>query len=190
MSGALAAFSAPAFGGACGLISTTAVTKAFHMSHAAYRTLLYMPPKYGGEESLCDLSVWSGSEPTTEKRIAGKLARGKLASLVITTWMLGTGLYTPEGAKDSFTKTLAMFTDGAQASLVTTLHGKSFAPPALGAEAVGYRAKKGPRHVLVGIWSKPTIYRLLTVSITEGKTSPLLGPLKTIAATAVPAFGL
>ncbi len=195
ISAALATWSATAFGGACGLISTTAVAKAFQVAHAAYPSVLLSPPKFGGVESTCVINAWSGSEPANAKQVANKFAKGKLAHVTITTWTPGSGLllgeHVSEATDHPFVETLAMFQHEAQAQLITALHGKTFAPPALGAETAGYKAVKGHTHLLAALWWNSTSsHEIVALSIREGKTKHLLAPLKKIAETAVPAFGL
>lgn len=189
LSGGLATWSEAAFGSACGLISTTALAKDFKLAHAVIRPLLTLAPKFGGVESTCLFNAWSGGEPASSKQVALKLSKGKLATLSITTWAPGSGLLVP--GSHPFEETLAAARHEAQARLITALHGKTFAPSALGAEAEGDRAVNGHAREVEAIWWNSTMsQRILALSIREGKTTPILAPLEKIAASVVPAFGL
>lgn len=189
-SAVLAARAATALGGACGLISTTAVATDFDLAKAAIKPVLTLPPKFGGVESTCVLNAWSGKNPAIAKHDAAKLARGKLALLAITTWEPESELLLTGGSAEPFTETLGEFTETARKRFVVGLGGKTFKAPSLGAEAAGYKAAHGHKREAEVLWWSPGNHHILTLEIVEGRTTPILAPLRKLAATVVPAFAL
>ena len=186
-----AATSSAEAAGDCALIAPTAIEKALHLPHIYESNpfLLGAPPT-GSAESDCHVAAWSGAKPRTSKRIAAKLANGTLVELNITTWRPASGLLATAWPSYGFNAKLKALALEGQESLVTALHGKSFAPPALGANPSGYKGVKGPTREVEAFWSSATLYDIILLTVVETKEKPAVAQLENIVAIAVPAFGL
>lgn len=185
------AIPAAAAAGACGLIPTASIGKVFHLPHVYEGSVLLSKlPKAGGSVTYCPVLVWRGAKPLTMTRLAKKVANGSAARLAIETWAPESGLARSSWLIAGFSETLTEVKAEAGAQLLTSLHGKSFAPSPLGAEAIAYKANDGSKRQVEGIWWSPSLSKLIEIFLVESRTRSPVAHLEKIAATAVPAFGL
>jgi hypothetical protein len=171
--------------GDCGLISPSTVTKDLHLPKIYESNPLELGTPSGSVDLNCQVVVWRGSKPLTAKAEAAKLADGTLAELDINTWAPGSGLLRSAWTSGGFANELMALELEAQKRLT-----KSFAPPALGANASGYKGVKGATREAEALWSSAGRSKIMLVAVRESTEKPTVAQLEKVAAVAVPAFGL
>ena len=176
--------------GDCGLIAPTTLTKDLHLPKIYESNPLELGTPDGSVDLNCQVVVWSGTKPLTAKAEAAKLANGTLAELDINTWAPGSGLLSTEWTSGGFANKLVSLGLEAQKRLIAARHGRSFAPPALGAIASGYKGVKGPTREAEALWSSAGLSKIMLRAVLETKEKPAVAQLDKVAATAVPGFGL
>ncbi len=193
LAGAVMSSTAAASDGACGLISPAPIAKAFRLPHVGEGSpiaVLVPLGETGSMVSACEFIAWRGAKPTSPKRIKAKLANGTAADLRITTWAPMPGLLIAGWESHGFASALSALSSEGEATLVSALHGRAFAPPALGADTAGYTGIKGRTREVEAFWWSPSLFDIVSLSVIETKKKPAVGQLDKLAKTAVPAFGL
>jgi hypothetical protein len=188
------AMAAPPAGAAdaCSLVSSSAIAKAFGLSHAQETSSATQPGNgSGGVASDCKVALWSGSTPTSAQQIQAKVSNGTAAQLIINTRQEDAG--SPEAEKyrtSGFEHEWVAAVAGASAALIHALHGSHFPTPRYGAEsAVGDQAVKRGRGEADGIWASPEKFAFIVIDVVAKGKSAARDAAK-IAKIAVPAFGL
>jgi hypothetical protein len=176
--------------GDCGLIAPSTLTKDLHLPKIYESNPLELGTPSGSVDLNCDVVVWSGTKPLTAKAEAAKLANGTLAELDINTWAPGSGLLSSAWTSGGFANELMALELEAQKRLIVARHGRSFAPPALGANASGYKGVKGATREAEALWSLAGRSKIMQLAVLETKEKPAVTQLEKVAAVAVPGFGL